>query len=85
MIQIKPVSYLRNKFTEIESLVKEGEPVFLTKNGEGSMVVMSIEQYALLTDPVEQILDVADYSAATTKKRCTHEQAFKKIKEALDD
>lgn len=45
MIQIRPVSDLRNKFTEIENTVKTGEPVYLTKNGYGSMVVMSIEAY----------------------------------------
>ena len=33
MIQIRPVSDLRNKFTEIEATVKEGNPVYLTKNG----------------------------------------------------
>lgn len=33
MIQIRPVSDLRNKFPEIEMLVKEGQPVYLTKNG----------------------------------------------------
>ena len=32
MINIRPVSDLRNKFTDIEELVKEGEPVYLTKN-----------------------------------------------------
>ena len=35
MIQIKPVSDLRNKFTDIEKLVDEGQPVYLTKNGYG--------------------------------------------------
>ena len=40
MIQIKPVSDLRNKYPEIEELVlKEDEPVYLTKNGYGSMVL----------------------------------------------
>ena len=34
MIQIRPVSDLRNKFPEIEDLVlKSGQPVYLTKNG----------------------------------------------------
>ena len=44
MINIRPVSDLRNKFTEIEQTVKNGEPVYLTKNGYGSMVVLSLEQ-----------------------------------------
>lgn len=46
MIQIRPVSDLRNKFPEIEDLVNEGNPVYLTKNGYGTMVVMSLMQYA---------------------------------------
>jgi len=41
MINIRPVSDLRNKYTEIEDLVlKEDEAVYLTKNGYGTMVVM---------------------------------------------
>ena len=44
MTQIRPVSDLRNKFSEIETLVAERQaPVFLTKNGYGSMVVMSLD------------------------------------------
>lgn len=35
MIQIMPVSDLRNNFTSIEKIVSEGNPVFLTKNGYG--------------------------------------------------
>ena len=31
MIQIRPVSDLRNKFPEIETIVNSGEPVYLTK------------------------------------------------------
>ena len=33
MINIRPVSDLRYKFTEIENDVKRGAPVYLTKNG----------------------------------------------------
>ena len=43
MIQIRPVSDLRNKFTDIEKCVQNGDPVYLTKNGYGTMVVLSIE------------------------------------------
>ena len=49
MINIRPVSDLRNKYPEIEELVlKEDEAVYLTKNGYGSMVVMSLEKYSNL-------------------------------------
>ena len=47
MINIRPVSDLRNKYPEIEDLVlKEDEAVYLTKNGYGSMVVLSLEKYS---------------------------------------
>lgn len=36
MVQIRPVSDLRNKFPEIESIVNSGKPVYLTKNGYGA-------------------------------------------------
>ena len=46
MINIRPVSDLRNKYPEIEDLVlKENEAVYLTKNGEGDLVVMDIDTY----------------------------------------
>lgn len=45
MPTIRPVSDLRNHFSEIESLVNEGSPVYLTKNGRESMVIMNNETY----------------------------------------
>ena len=46
MPNIKPISDLRNNFAEISRDVHEyNEPVFLTKNGYGDMVVMSMEAY----------------------------------------
>lgn len=54
MINIRPVSDLRNKYPEIEELVlKEDEAVYLTKNGYGSMVVMSLQKYSKLISDVE--------------------------------
>ena len=76
MIQIRPVSDLRNRFTEIEETVKKGEPVYLTKNGYGSMVVHSQEQYAALTDEIEMKLDEADKAAAADSARYTEEEVF---------
>lgn len=80
MITIRPVSDLRNKFTEIEESVKKGEPVYLTKNGYGSMVVLSLEQYAALTDPIEQKLDEADHAAEASPIRYTADEVFQRVK-----
>lgn len=46
MPQIRPISDLRNNFAEISRAVHETrEPVVLTKNGYGDMVVMSYDEY----------------------------------------
>ena len=43
MPTIRPISDLRNKANEISRICHEsGEPVFITKNGEGDLVVMSL-------------------------------------------
>ena len=83
MIQIRPVSDLRNKFPEIETLVNSGTPVYLTKNGYGAMVVLSLEEYASLTDNIEMKLDEADRQAAETNERLSHERVFKNARSAI--
>ena len=83
MIQIRPVSDLRNKFPEIESIVNNGSPVYLTKNGYGAMVVLSLEEYASLTDSVEMKLDEADRQAAATNARLSHEAVFSRARNAV--
>mgnify|MGYP000886991370 CR=1 FL=1 len=84
MLQIRPISDLRNKFTEIESVVKEGEPVYLTKNGYGAMVIMSLEKFAELTDELEFKLDEADKSADLDKKRVTHDEMFNQLRRHIN-
>ena len=43
---IRPISDLRNNFSSIsETVHTDDEPVFLTKNGIGDMVVMSLDYY----------------------------------------
>jgi prevent-host-death family protein len=76
MIQIQPVSNLRNHFPTIEKAVQGGEPVYLTKNGYGSMVVLSLARYAELTDDLEMKLDEADREAALSETRLSHEEVF---------
>ncbi len=83
MITIRPVSDLRNKFPEIEEQVRSEGTVFLTKNGYGTMVVLSMEQYAALTDEVEQKLDEADRAAERSDVRMTHDEVFEEARKAL--
>jgi len=79
-MQIRPISDLRNKFTEIEKAVQDGSPVYLTKHGYGSMVVMSMETYNRLTFYYENALDLADKAAKDDPTRLTHEEVFNKIR-----
>lgn len=86
MIDIRPVSDLRNKFPEIEEAVLHSNaPVFLTKNGYGTMVVMSIEQYCALTDRVEEKLDEADAAAAESAVRSSSTELFGRVRERVND
>lgn len=45
-MQIKPSAAIRQNYNEIANIcIETAEPVFLTKNGEGHLVVMDIETY----------------------------------------
>ena len=76
MLQVRPVSDLRNKFPDIEKIVNAGEPVYLIKNGYGVMVVLSLEEYSRLTDSVEIALNKADRLASESAERMSHEEVF---------
>lgn len=86
MPQIRPISDLRNNFAEISKIVHEGrEPVFLTKNGHGDMVVMSIEQYEKmqLENEIYLKLKEAELEARATDVRYSHADVFGKAREQL--
>ena len=84
MIQIRPVSDLRNKFPDVEKAVACGEPVYLTKNGYGAMVVLSLEAYSRLTDGIEAALDMADKAAEEDDRRYTHEEVFSDLRRRVN-
>ena len=84
VINIRPVSDLRNNYPEIENLVKEGQPVYHTKNGYGTMVVLSIEEYSNLVDQVEMKLDEADRLAELSDVRYTHDEVFGAVRKKLN-
>jgi PHD/YefM family antitoxin component YafN of YafNO toxin-antitoxin module len=47
MVNIRPSAAIRKNYNEISNLCKQTkEPVFLTKNGEGDLVVMDLETFA---------------------------------------
>ena len=68
---IKPISDLRNKANTLSELVhKSDEPVFITKNGEGDMVLMSLAKYGEIERKLElyEKLAVAEAQATAGNK-----------------
>ena len=82
---IRPVSDLRNNFAEISRIVHEtAQPVFLTKNGYGDMVVLSMESYRdmqLESEVYFKLLE-AEREADYTNKRYSSKEVIKAMKEA---
>ena len=63
MPQIRPITDLRNT-TEISELCHaRREPVFITKNGYGDLVVMSIETYEAMMETVATDTAIAEAEA----------------------
>jgi len=86
MPRIRPVSDLRNKFAEISKIVHDtSEPIFLTKNGYGDMVVMSIDAYErkLFESEIYFKLKEAEIQAKSTDKRYSHEEIFSDLRTRL--
>jgi len=88
MPQIRPVSDLRNNFADISKIVHEtAEPVFLTKNGYGDMVVMSMEAFERhqFQSEVYFKLKEAELEAKTTNKRYSHKDVFDELRKTISD
>lgn len=85
---IKPSTSLRNNYAEISNLVKESsEPIYITKNGEGDMVIMNIEDFhkrERLLDLKEKLL-VAEEQRIRGEETLTLNEVYKKISEKIDE
>lgn len=68
---IKPSSDLRNNYNEILELSrKTNEPIYLTKNGKGDAVLLSMEAYEeLLKDQLMNLLQPAIDDAVAGRSR----------------
>ena len=86
MPQIRPITDLRNTNEISELCHAKNEPVFITKNGYGDLVVLSIEAYEELTEALHtdaaireaeqelaeggELADAREALAALRKKYC---------------
>lgn len=72
-MNIKPSAAIRNNYNEISSICKEsGEPVYLTKNGEGDLVVMDITSF----ERREKMLQLREELLKVEEERLAGKQGF---------
>ena len=84
---IRPVSDLRNNFAEISKTVHEtSQPVFLTKNGYGNMVVLSMEAFQNMQFESEVYFKLleAEKEAEHTQKRYSSKDVLRAMKETIE-
>lgn len=85
---IKPISDLRNNFNQISEIChKDGEPVFITKNGQGDLVVMSMalyeKQQALLD--LYQKLGESEAQSTAQMPRTSHKELITKLRAQINE
>jgi prevent-host-death family protein len=83
MPNIRPISDLRNNFNQISEIChREGEPVFITKNGQGDLVVMSHSLFEKQQALIElyQKLAVAESQSKADANRISHNDLMNKLR-----
>ena len=85
---IKPSAVIRQNYNDIAQLCKDsGEPVYLTKNGEGDLVVMDIEafeQREKMLDLREKLLSVEE-DRVSGKPGCSLEALDLYLEAVIDE
>lgn len=79
---IKPISDLRNRALEISEICHaEDQPVFITRNGKGDMVVMSHAHYERLQSKIDlyQKLSEAEALDAHGENEISHKDLMSKL------
>ena len=84
---IKPSAAIRQNYNEISELCKTSkEPVYLTKNGEGDLVVMDIEAFSRREKMLklrEELISVEE-ARLNGSRGFTLDEVDKKLNELLD-
>ena len=85
---IRPISDLETNLSEITKAVHEtDEPVFLTNNGYGDMVVMSMNIWEEMNfeNEIYQKLLEAQIEAKSNPRRLSHDEVFEPLRRKIND
>ncbi len=85
---IRPISDLRNNFNQISEVChKDGEPVFITKNGQGDLVVMSLALYEKQQAQLElyQKLAEAEQESNNNALKISHKDFMKQLRQRINE
>lgn len=87
-MNIRPSAAIRQNYNEIAEMCKKTkEPVFLTKNGEGDLVVMDIETYNRREKMLklrEELLSVEE-DRISGRADCTLDELDKYLDDIIDE
>lgn len=84
---IKSSTKLRNDYGSISDLARETqEPIYITKNGEGDVVVMSIEAFEKREELIRlrARLELAEHSRLAGESSYSLEQSRKRVEEIYE-
>jgi prevent-host-death family protein len=88
MMNIKPSAAIRKNYNEISELCKRtGEPVYLTKNGSGDLVVMDVESFARRESALRlrEMLLRSEENRISGKAGYTIEEIAQKMESAIQE
>ena len=94
MIDIRPESDLREHLSDIKDTVTAGDTVFLTENGYGSMVIMSVDTYSMFersmnmqnqNDRIRKLFRESYEFSVNNPERMTEKEVFGTLVESYDE
>ena len=83
---IKSITYLKNRTTDVVNDVSEGRTIVITQNGEAKMVVIGVEEYDRLQSALA-LLKIVQHSEADVKagRTTSQKQVFEGIEKLIEE